>query len=179
MSDTTYCDDCLWWENYYDGHDPIIFNYSIYRYNEFMKEVIVKWKYRGDYSLGNMFQSDFVEGFQQAFSFLGKQQASVVPIPLSTDRLQERAFNQSQLLADILPLPRHNVLSRIHSEKQSKKTRKERVETKNPFSVTESLHNPIILVDDIYTTGTTLRHAASRLREKGCPRVYTYTLIRG
>ena len=35
-----------------------------------------------------------------------------------------------------------------------------------------------ILVDDIYTTGTTLRHAAAVLKEAGAGRVEAVTLIR-
>ena len=35
-----------------------------------------------------------------------------------------------------------------------------------------------ILIDDIYTTGTTLRHAATVLREAGAERVEAVTLIR-
>ena len=35
-----------------------------------------------------------------------------------------------------------------------------------------------ILVDDIYTTGTTLRHAATVLKEAGATRVEAVTLIR-
>jgi len=51
--------------------------------------------------------------------------------------------------------------------------------TVNPFNLVKSLNNPVLLVDDIYTTGRTLRHAAQLLKEAGCQEVYALTLCRG
>ncbi|OZU88804.1 competence protein [Virgibacillus indicus] len=171
------CSDCRWWEKQ-SVEDPLMFNHSVFNYNAFMQELIAKWKYRGDYFLGNAFKEPFVKSFRKKFTFLEKN-AIAVPIPLSTKRLTERAFNQAQMLADFLPIETCAILSRKHGEKQSKKTRYERIFTKNPFAINETINNPVVLVDDIYTTGTTLRHAASLLKEHGCTRVYACTLVRG
>jgi len=95
------------------------------------------------------------------------------------ERLQERGFNQAEVLAAFLPIENRSLLTRIHSEKQSKMTRSERISTKNPFEIVGHINKKVILVDDIYTTGRTLRHAATLLKEHGCPQVYAYTLIRG
>lgn len=70
------------------------------------------------------------------------------------------------------------VFSRMFSEKQAKKSRFERIMMKNPFKQTEPFNKPVVLVDDIYTTGRTLRHAAQLLTENGCPEVYALTLCR-
>src|SRR5690625_1097913 len=83
------------------------------------------------------------------------------------------------LFSACLPAENKDILTRIHSEKQSKKTRSERLSADNPFVAAKKVNKPVILVDDIYTTGTTLRHAATLLKEQGCPEVYAYTLIRG
>ncbi|PAV31012.1 competence protein [Virgibacillus profundi] len=178
ISDKALCADCGWWDDQTDEMDTLAFNYSIFTYNKFMEDMIAKWKYRGDYHLGNAFKERFSRSFTGKFSFL-KKDVLVVPIPLSDERLSERAFNQAQMLADFLPAENKSILTRIHGEKQSKKTRYERIFTKNPFVLHESINKPVILVDDIYTTGTTLRHAARLLKDKGCPDVYAYTLIRG
>lgn len=171
------CADCQWWEKQTDK-DPLMFNHSVFAYNVFMQELIAKWKYRGDFCLGNAFKEPFVKSFRSKFAFLEKN-AIAVPIPLSKERLTERAFNQAGMLADFLPIETYAILSRKHGEKQSKKKRYERIFTKNPFTINETINNPVILVDDIYTTGTTLRHAASLLIEHGCKEVYAFTLVRG
>ncbi|GAA0589753.1 comF operon protein ComFC [Virgibacillus siamensis] len=175
LSSKSICDDCRWWKEH---KDPLMFNYSIFQYNERMQEMVARWKYRGDYCLGEAFRKQFRNGFRQSFSFLTKQ-AVAVPIPLSHERLMERGFNQAELLSRFLPVPTRNALSRVHGEKQSKKTRYERITAINPFRLSMAVDKPVVLVDDIYTTGTTLRHAASILKDGGSTEIYALTLIRG
>ncbi|RYG74387.1 ComF family protein [Lentibacillus lipolyticus] len=179
MSRKDLCVDCERWQsNWSNGRDPLEWNISVFQYNDWMQEVISRWKYRGDYCLGKAFLPEYQRVFRQHFSFLPSNTA-IVPIPLSEERLRERGFNQAELLADCLPRQTDQVLKRIHGEKQSKKTRLERLTGKNPFKVTQTVNNPVVLADDIYTTGTTLRHAASVLKQNGCPKIYALTLVRG
>ncbi|SFA88148.1 competence protein ComFC [Lentibacillus halodurans] len=178
LSEKEMCPDCMHWERSLSQEDPLTWNYSVFSYNEAMKEMITRWKYRGDYCLGKAFEMEYRKAFKRNFSFLPKE-AVAVPIPLSEERMHERGFNQSKMLASFLPLKRKDILTRIHGEKQSKKTRRQRVTAVNPFQMKGSINNPVILADDIYTTGTTLRHAATALKKHGCPAVYALTLIRG
>src|SRR5690625_3731605 len=80
-----YCYDCIRWGK----KDPLTFNHSIFAYNDQMKEMITKWKYRGDYILGEAFQDIFVNIFKKVFSSIMKE-AVLVPIPLSKDRMIDR-----------------------------------------------------------------------------------------
>ncbi|MFC4023860.1 ComF family protein [Oceanobacillus longus] len=177
QTDEEICSDCLWWEGNLEK-DALEFNYSVFAYNEIMQEVITKWKYRGDYVLGEIFRIYFKDTFNERFSVL-KKDAVLIPIPLSKERARERGFNQAKALAEFLPVPCTDILSRQDGEKQSKKTRLERIYTDSPFFIEQPINKPVILVDDIYTTGTTLRHAAKLLKNHGCPSIYALTLIRG
>jgi competence protein ComFC len=156
--------------------DALANNHSIYAYNDFMQNLIAKWKYRGDYQLGQAFKHPMMDAFSHEFL---KKKAVAVPIPLSEERLIERGFNQAKMLAHFLPFQSVEALNRVHGEKQSKKTRNERIFTENPFILNTPIKKPVILVDDIYTTGATIRHAAALLKEHGTPEVYSLTLIRG
>ncbi|EQB37485.1 hypothetical protein M948_02770 [Virgibacillus sp. CM-4] len=169
------CTDCSNWKAH---QNTLQFNYSIFTYNEMMQKMVSRWKYRGDAYLGNAFRGDMVYSFKKRFNFI-KKHAVIVPIPISRDRLSERGFNQAEMLAGFLPMKIMPALERKDSEKQSKKTRKQRINTTNPFSLKIAINKPVILVDDIYTTGSTLRHASNKLTEYGCPEVYAFTLIRG
>ncbi|MFC3041295.1 ComF family protein [Virgibacillus xinjiangensis] len=152
-------------------------NHSIFTYNSTMQEMIAAWKYRGDYQIGYIFKQAMIASYKKRFASM-KKGLVVVPVPLSKERLQERGFNQAQQLADILPRENIAVLERHHGEKQSKKSRAERIMTENPFELLYPLNTAAVLVDDIYTTGRTLRHAADLLKRHGCPEVYGLTLSR-
>ncbi|WP_028783771.1 ComF family protein [Thalassobacillus devorans] len=169
------CPDCKQWEEQERWRGVLERNVSIFYYNEQMKDVMARWKYRGDYILAELFRGFIQVKFQESFMHDG---VVVVPIPLSGERLEERGFNQADALASFIKAPRKQALSRLHGEKQSKKSRQERMETINPFLLVEPVRQPVLLVDDIYTTGMTLRHAAKLLKANGTPNVYSLTLIR-
>lgn len=102
-------------------------------------------------------------------------------IPLSNERLMERGFNQAQALTDLLGLNTVELLTRLHTEKQSKKSREERISLAQVFQVTKPdllKQKSILIVDDIYTTGSTLRHAAKALKTAGATEVSSITLAR-
>ncbi|WP_324782975.1 ComF family protein [Mesobacillus jeotgali] len=150
-------------------------NTSLYSYSDFTKEVIAKFKFRGDYVLAKIFTADFLKTLQ-AFQY-----DYLVPIPLSEERLYERGFNQSEAIIRVAGLEPAYLLSRVHTEKQSKKSRTERIHLNQVFRV-DSVHDlrgkKILIVDDIYTTGSTLRHASRLLKENGADKVYSLTLAR-
>jgi|SRR5690625_3031024 len=173
------CKDCQQWSRQFK-YDPLERNIALLKYNDFLKEVISLWKYRGDYVLVYLFKEHFRQLFFKRYNSIIKN-ALIVPIPLSEERLLERGFNQAEALAHLL-ISEHvkidTILIRKHSEKQSKKTRFERIGSVNPFMAHKKIRKPVILIDDLYTTGTTLRHAAKVLRTKGCPAVFSFTLAR-
>ncbi len=173
----TICSDCTRWQQDPSWEDILVFNRSVYHYNPLLQEMITKWKYRGDYHICQSFEEAVEAAFKQYF-VKTHPDAILVPIPLSAERLQERAFNQARVLADLLPYQSANALKRIHGEKQAKKTRQERIASVNPFVLEAPIKKNVILIDDIYTTGTTLRHAAKVLKQQGCPKVCSFTLAR-
>jgi competence protein ComFC len=111
----------------------------------------------------------------------------LVPVPVSDSRLIERGFNQAERLADVLSrrrkIPLLPLLIRTHhTGKQSFKGRAERLADmkhafgKNPAMDAQfcdwlvgmpPLNRPIriIIVDDIYTTGSTIRACAEIVRQ--------------
>lgn len=170
------CLDCIRWENDCNWCGLLQSNHSIYVYNEFLTEVLAKFKFRGDYELCSIFK----KALQERLAVLDYD--LIVPIPLSTERLYERGFNQVEALIETTMQPYARVLARNHTEKQSKKSRTDRIKQEQVFSfsnvVTVQGKN-ILLVDDIYTTGSTLRHAAKILKKHGAGVITSLTLARG
>lgn len=171
------CTDCERWEEDPDWRGLLKRNYSLYAYNDFIKEIISQFKFRGDYILAKAFS----EKIRQASKKMDYD--LIVPVPLSSERQYERGFNQSEALileAGFKPTP---VLQRIHGEKQSKKTRHERIHLEKVFQIKKDVNltgKNLLLIDDIYTTGSTLRHAAKVLVEAaGAQSVSSLTIARG
>ncbi|MEH7254789.1 ComF family protein [Neobacillus niacini] len=169
------CHDCVRWEEDLEWQGYLDSNHSLFLYNDFFKEVMAKYKFRGDYVLAKL----FAERISDSLRLLNPD--LLVPIPLSCERLYERGFNQAEALILEAGFSPANLLTRIHLEKQSKKSRTERIHIPQVFQVNRQLEikgKEILLIDDIYTTGSTLRHAAKLLKEEGAKRIRSLTLAR-
>ncbi|MFD1706919.1 ComF family protein [Siminovitchia sediminis] len=168
------CHDCFRWENDPKWAGVLKRNLSIYQYNDFLKEMMARYKYRGDYALAKVFSEDIQSALRKTSFDIA------VPIPLSRERLLERGFNQAAGLGMEAGLDMFEALERIHGEKQSKKSREERIHLHQVFKVSASVSEKnILLIDDIYTTGSTLHHAAHVLIKAGAKSVSSFTLARG
>lgn len=171
------CKDCVRWRE--EMKFLPIKNRSVYVYNDWMKEVLAQFKFRGDAELLQIFRANFVTVFHEYFS----ECHAVMPIPLSKEREYERGFNQAELLASCLPCRMlQTSLSRKDTEKQSKKSRIERMRGMNPFYFQREerfARQHIVLIDDVYTTGITVRQVAACLYDAGTQTVSSLTLCRG
>ncbi|MGD6967715.1 phosphoribosyltransferase family protein [Rossellomorea vietnamensis] len=171
------CLDCIRWEQDPQWRGVLSKNTSLFLYNEYMKTYLARFKYRGDHILAKAFSVSIKEAVSAMNTSL------IVPIPLSAERLQERGFNQAAAIATTASLQTQHLLVRKHSEKQSKKSRNERINSQTVFALSPNHPNitneAILLIDDIYTTGTTLRHAAQCLKQAGAKQVCSLTLARG
>ncbi|MBM7690881.1 competence protein ComFC [Peribacillus deserti] len=170
------CLDCHRWEQNPEWQNVLSKNLSLYTYNEFLQDLIARFKYRGDYIL--------IEGFKKMLLKVSTELNFdiAVPIPLSSERLFERGFNQSEAGLVSMGLKPVHALSRSHSEKQSKKTRQERIHHEQIFLLVDGMDlkgKSVLIFDDIYTTGSTLRHASRILKEAGAEEVSSITLARG
>lgn len=173
------CYDCVRWEEG-DFAGYLLKNRSLYPYNAFLKNIVALYKFRGDVAI--------VEGFQREWEQLYRKEFTerlIVPIPLSKERLYERGFNQAFELARLLPNPCCTALERpIDEQKQSKKGRTQRLSLNEGIFRLSAESSKIkgedlVLIDDIYTTGATVRQAAKVLLAGGAASVSAMTLARG
>lgn len=165
------CADCLYWEQTeYAG--LIAKGRCLYRYNEAMQTYFHQYKFLQDVILSEVFAKDMNYAF-------AKSDAVIVPIPMNPKKLKERTFAQVDLLLESARLPFRHFLIK-NEEVQGKKSKMERRASSPLFQWNgETVPKKIILVDDLYTTGTTIRHAAKVLKDAGADEIELFCLIRG
>jgi ComF family protein len=113
----------------------------------------------------------------------------IIPVPLHPKRLKERSFNQAQLLAEILgeelkiPVISDNLIRVKETSSQINLNKKEREENvRGAFSLKEKENikgKNILLIDDVYTTGSTVRECAKILKKFGAKKINVLTLAKG
>lgn len=112
----------------------------------------------------------------------------IVPVPLHSTRQRERGFNQAAELAILLSrhcgVPTAHALKRTrYTTTQTRLAREERMENlRGAFCVrhtatVQSRH--LLLVDDVFTTGSTVDECARVLRQAGAASVRVATVARG
>lgn len=108
----------------------------------------------------------------------------LVPIPLTRRKLLQRGFNQTEILAKKISeetgLKISKCLIKIKETKdQASLSYEERLKNlNNAFKVIGNVPEKIILIDDVKTTGTTLKESAKVLKEAGAKEIYALTILK-
>lgn len=118
----------------------------------------------------------------------GDRAPLVVPVPLHANKLKQRGFNQSELVAKAmakgferkLELAPELLVRKRETDSQTGLTRQQRIANlRGAFRATSEIaERDILLVDDVFTTGTTVSECARVLRRAGAQRVWVATIAR-
>ena len=167
---TGVCTDCQQWERMGEQ----VAHHALYPYDEEMAEYFQRFKFWGDYALRHVFAAEIRDALKRYTDY------SIVPIPVGPSRYQERGFNQVAALLDAAEIRYHQLLAKADSDKQSSKSRSERLQSQQVFSLRDEKPVPekILLVDDIYTTGATIRLAKGLLMKNGAKKIKSFSLAR-
>lgn len=113
----------------------------------------------------------------------------VIPIPLHKNRMQERGFNQAELIGKIISekysLPLETKILIRNKETKSQAELKNWGERKNNLASAFKIENAdylknknIILVDDVYTSGATIQEAVKILKESGAKKIIALVIAK-
>ena len=174
MEDAAFCYDCIRWKEI-DSYFPM--NQALYVYDEQAKEFMERYKFVGDCAVAFLIKKDLKKGLKKYL----KQGYTICPLPTSKQSLEKREFESIEYLLELSKIPYQKLFYHIgKGKKQSEKTREERMKLQQPFVLKEKmqLRTKILLFDDIYTTGKTIRLAAKLLQDKGIEDVKLFTVFR-
>lgn len=176
---SVYCYDC--------GRKKHVFgqNIAVFEYAD-VRESLYRFKYNGRAEYAKYYAKKAYELHKKRID-LWKADA-IVPVPLHRSRYRKRGYNQAEEFAKELSaltgIPVCNtVLKRVKNTKPLKllslPERQNNLKKAFLFMQNDVKLNTIILVDDIYTTGTTLDAAAKACIEGGVAGIYTITIAVG
>ena len=146
------------------------------KYNESTSRAMQNFKYGG-----GIYEKEFFLHFMEIPE--DWRIDCVVPVPLTKKRRRKRGYNQSAVLAKQL-CKRYNLKLREDMLVKSRDTKNQatltaeerRKNLSGSFKASpECRGKTILLVDDVRTTGSTLRECALALKKKGALRVYAIT----
>lgn len=182
------CEDCLSLLEIYSTHqnfknESLDDLYFATDYNQFfIKVMIQKFKYPPLIkNLAKIIGGVLVTHFQTLSKKPNFSEFSIIPVPLTKKKLKWRGFNQSEEIAKELanffkiPLISNCLIKVKETKDQVELSEKERERNlKNAFFVDgkeKILRKKIILVDDVFTTGSTLKECAKVLKNAGAKEI--------
>lgn len=159
---------------------------SACRYSGIMKEILIAYKYQNKPHMGSDLVSIMLKF--QAEKILKLSPELIIAVPLHIKRLRERGYDQSYILADgigrylNIPVSCGNLIRTLHTAPQVDLTGEERLKNvKGAFSILDSSElkdRAILLIDDVFTTGATIRECTKIIRGAAAAKVYVLTIAR-
>ena len=150
-----------------------------------IRELLHNFKYRKKLGLGRLFSKLIIDNFPK--DLLGFD--LIIPVPLHIKKLREREYNQSAILVngisgklrcekDLFSLVKSRETEPQVNFKNSKIRKKNVVKSFSVRDVKKVEKRSILLVDDVYTSGSTINECARVLIESGAVDVRALTLLR-
>lgn len=175
-----YCADCARKRHSYTR------GRAVYVYEGAVKTSLYRFKYGGRREYAACYARQAVESYGAWIRELKPE--ALVPVPLHPGRRRKRGYNQAELFArelgEQLGLP---VYSRLVCRSVDTRPQKElndvqrKKNLKNAFTIPENIVQlkKVLLVDDIYTTGSTVDAVSEALRAAGVEQVYVLCISIG
>ena len=159
---------------------------SVWIHQGAVKWSIYQYKYHDKRIFGKFYAQEMIRLYG---SWIKENQIDlIVPVPLHRKRKRMRGYNQAEILADYLsemtgiPVEKNMLLRHKYTEPQKQLGNKERKKNlKNSFSLEKEVISAknILIVDDIYTTGSTIDEIANTIRVKFTSKVWFLTISIG
>lgn len=159
----------------------------VFKYEGKIRNLIIDYKFNEKSYLCELFVKFLIKN-KKICRFLETYDI-IMPVPIHKKRKAQRGYNQSALIArklaekfEKLQIEENNLEKQKNTIEQSKLTKKQRIENaKNVYKINnkEKIKNKsVILIDDIYTTGSTANECAKVLKENGAKNIVIITIAK-
>ena len=159
----------------------------IFKYEGIIRKLILNYKFNEKSFLYKTFVNFLIKN-EKFFKIL-KSYDTIIPVPVSSKRMNERGYNQSELIADDIVkqitececitdclIKNKNI---IEQSKLNKEQRQKNIQGVYILKNKEKLINKkILLIDDIYTTGSTANECCKILQEAKPKKIDVFTVAK-
>lgn len=175
-----YCYDCAHTHHFYDR------GVSVWLHKKPVSTSIYQFKYHNQRSFGHCYIKEAVRKYESLIREWNPE--VIIPVPLHTKRRRKRGYNQAEILAEELgkqlkiPVAEELVVRRKNTTPQKQKNKKERRQSlSGTFAQRYRIGKirSVLIIDDIYTTGSTVDEVSRILKRAGAEKVYYLTISIG
>lgn len=158
----------------------------IFKYEGKVRSLIIDYKFNDKPYLSNFFTKIIIKNEKICRKM--KNYDIIIPVPIHKKRKHERGYNQSEIIAKQLAkslgveLVADSLIKQKNTLQQSTLTKKQREENvKQVYKIQnkQKIENrKIILLDDIYTTGSTAEECSKILKQNGAKEILVLTIAK-
>ncbi|MDD2979711.1 MAG: ComF family protein [Hespellia sp.] len=159
---------------------------SLYLHQSPVKEAVYQLKYHNKRIYGEMFAQELYRIYKEQIKSWGVD--VILPVPLHHKRRKKRGYNQAELIATELGKltslsVETDAVYRVKNTNPQKvlDNRNRAKNLSHAFAVSRKwrVRPVVLLIDDIYTTGSTINSVAKILKKRGVQKVYFLTISIG
>lgn len=159
----------------------------IFKYEDIIREKIINYKFENKVYLYRTFSEAIIRNKQNR-DFI-KQYDILIPVPIHKERKKQRGYNQSELITRIIADEVGSIKLQVNVLKKDKNIvaqstlnkvkREENIKEVYKIVNSEKIKNKkVLILDDIYTTGSTVNECSKVLKEEGCKDVGVITIAK-
>lgn len=159
----------------------------LFLYQGIIREKLIEYKFQKKPYLARMFATLIKNKTELMKKIINYDY--IIPVPIHPKRKQQRGYNQSELILKYIITEKVKINTNILKKKinnlsQSSLNKEERKENvKDVYQIKQDMekrvnHKRILLFDDIYTTGSTVRECSNLLKQAGAAKIHILTIAK-
>lgn len=134
----------------------------LYEYDEYFKTLLLQYKELYDEALAPIFMYPYVRHIEKKYAGY-----AITYVPSTEEKMNERGFNHLKKMFDDINLPKIDLFEKSEGPSQKKSNYQDRQKVARHIKLRKEIKTdmPLLLVDDVLTTGASIRACLKLIRK--------------